>query len=186
MEETEDVGEYEDDGIAPIFKKAKAKVKPKPMVVDKHTLYEPEIRLKVGAQVMLLYNLCPEFGLVNGSRGVVKEFTADGLPRVQFASFGDNLKTIDRHEWKNEDSPMVKRQLPLRLAYALTIHKAQGASLDSALVDIGTSTFEYGQAYVALSRVRNVEGLYVHELDRRAFRVHPAVRNFYDSLLPKE
>ena len=161
------------------------KTKPKPMVVEKHSLYEPEIRLKVGAQVMLLHNLSPDFGLVNGSRGVVKEFTSDGLPRVQFASF-ETLKTIDRHEWRNEDSPMVRKQIPLRLAYALTIHKAQGASLDSALVDIGASTFEYGQAYVALSRVRSLEALYVHELDRRAFRVHPAVKEFYRGLRSEE
>jgi len=192
MEETEFVarseGESEDDGIAAIFKKckkAKAKEKAKPMVVEKHSLYEQEIRLKVGAQVMLLYSLSPKFGLVNGSRGVVREFTSDGLPRVQFASF-EYLKTIDRHKWRNEDSPMVKSQIPLRLAYALTIHKAQGASLDSALVDIGTSTFEYGQAYVALSRVRSLEALYVHELDRRAFKVHPAVKEFYRSLRSDE
>jgi ATP-dependent DNA helicase PIF1 len=111
----------------------------------------------------------------------VRGFTSDGLPRVQFASF-DGLKTIERHEWTNEESLIVRKQIPLRLAYALTIHKAQGASLDSALVDIGEATFEYGQAYVALSRVRSLEALFVHELDRRAFRVHKDVKEFYESL----
>jgi len=65
------------------------------------------------------------------------------------------------------------------VAYALTIHKAQGASLDSALVDVGPSTFECGQAYVALSRVRNLESLFVFEISPRAFRAHPAVKAFY-------
>ena len=186
MEESAFVAQYESEsdgeGLAPIFRKHKKKVvKAKPMVVDKHSLYEPEIRLKVGAQVMLLHNLSPELGLVNGSRGVVKEFTSDGLPRVQFTSL-ETLKTIEHHEWTNEESLIVRKQIPLRLAYALTIHKAQGASLDSALVDIGEATFEYGQAYVALSRVRSLEALYVHELDRRAFRVHKDVKEFYESL----
>ena len=181
IEETEIHTLSDDTGEEEGSSKKGKKTKPKPMVVEKHSLYEPEIRLKVGAQVMLLHNLSPDFGLVNGSRGVVKEFTSDGLPRVKFASF-DTLKTIDRHEWRNEDSPMVRKQIPLRLAYALTIHKAQGASLDSALVDIGSSTFEYGQAYVALSRVRSLEALYIHDLDRRAFRVHPAVKEMYETL----
>jgi len=157
------------------------KKKPKPMIVDKLTMYEPEVCLKVGAQVMLLHNLDPENGLVNGSRGVVEGFTTDGLPRVKFASL-EYARTVDRHQWTTEDSPVIREQIPLRLAYALTIHKAQGASLDSALIDVGPSTFEYGQAYVALSRVRSLEALYVHDLDRGAFRVHPAVREFYRGL----
>jgi ATP-dependent DNA helicase PIF1 len=70
----------------------------------------------------------------------------------------------------------------LRVAYAITIHKAQGASLDSALVDVGPSTFEYGQAYVALSRVRSLESLFVFEIAPKAFRAHPAVKAFYAGL----
>jgi len=161
--------------------KMKGEKKAKPMMVDKLTLYESEVCLKIGAQVMLLHNLDPEDGLVNGSRGVVEGFTSEGLPRVKFASL-EYARTIDRHQWTTEDSPIIREQIPLRLAYALTIHKAQGASLDSALVDIGSSTFEYGQAYVALSRVRSLEALYVHELDRKAFLVHPAVREFYKGM----
>jgi len=80
----------------------------------------------------------------------------------------------------------VKRnQVPLRLAYALTIHKAQGASLDSALVDVGPSTFECGQAYVALSRVRSLEALFVYEISQKAFRAHPVVKAFYTGLYEK-
>jgi len=147
--------------------------------LDKDAPYVPTLRLKVGAQVMLLHNMNPELGLVNGSRGVVKGFDTDGVPIVKFMSCLENRR-VEYAQWESDgDIPVVRKQIPLRLAYALTIHKAQGASLDSALVDIGTSTFEYGQAYVALSRVRSLEALYVHELDRRAFKVHPAVKEFY-------
>ena len=154
--------------------------------LDKDAPYVPSLSLKVGAQVMLLHNMNPELGLVNGSRGVVKGFDTDGVPIVKFIACLENRR-VEPAQWESDgDVPVVRKQIPLRLAYALTIHKAQGASLDSALVDIGASTFEYGQAYVALSRVRSLEALYVHELDRRAFRVHPAVKEFYRGLRSEE
>jgi ATP-dependent DNA helicase PIF1 len=146
--------------------------------LDKDAPYEKEVCLKVGAQVMLLANLNQEAGLINGSRGVVKGFS-DGLPVVQFASMTVPVKL---HQWRAEDVQIEREQIPLRLAYALTIHKAQGASLDSAFIDIGSSTFEYGQAYVALSRVRSLDALFVYDLDPKAFKVHPAVKAFYESL----
>jgi ATP-dependent DNA helicase PIF1 len=68
------------------------------------------------------------------------------------------------------------------LAYAVTIHKCQGATLDSALIDIGRSTFEMGQAYVALSRVKSLDSLYIYDLEVDAFRAHPKVLEFYNSL----
>ena len=64
-------------------------------------------------------------------------------------------------------------------------HNCQGSTLDSALVDIGSGIFEYGQAYVALSRVRSLEALYVHDFDKTAFRAHPKVKEFYSKLLTK-
>jgi ATP-dependent DNA helicase PIF1 len=149
--------------------------------LDKDGPYETHLVLKVGAQVMLVANLSPETGLVNGSRGVVERFEG-GLPYVKFLSTYGLIK-VDYHKWESEgDVPLYREQIPLRLAYALTIHKAQGASLDSALVDIGRNTFEYGQAYVALSRVRSLEALYVYDIDPVAFRVNPAVRDFYNGL----
>jgi len=148
--------------------------------LDKDAPYEPTLTLKVGAQVMLVHNTNPDLGLVNGSRGVVTGFDAiDGVPRVKFMSCFDPRR-VEVATWESDgDHPVKRKQIPLRLAYALTIHKAQGASLDSALIDVGSATFEYGQAYVALSRVRSLEALYVHDIERAAFRVHPAVKEFY-------
>ena len=147
--------------------------------LDKDANYVVELTLKVGAQVMLITNLDQEKGLVNGSRGVVTGFR-DNLdwPIVIFKN-GQQL-AIEPFIWKSEHEPPIERsQIPLRLAYSLTIHKAQGATLDCSLIDIGVSTFEYGQAYVALSRAKNLEGLYIHEVSASAFRAHPLVKKFY-------
>ena len=150
--------------------------------MDKDAPYEAHLELKEGAQVMLVWNMDPDSGLVNGSRGVVARFSeATGWPIVRFAS-GLTVE-VKPHQWESDtDPPFWREQIPLRLAWASTIHKAQGASLDSALVDIGRATFEYGQAYVALSRVRSLEGLWVYDLDAAAFKVHPAVEAFYREL----
>jgi ATP-dependent DNA helicase PIF1 len=156
--------------------------------LDKDAPYEPELRLKLKAQVMLLTNQDPAAGLVNGSRGVVTGFSPDGLPLVKFLNGPPFAARVEWASWSSdgerEDEQVFREQIPLRLAYALTIHKAQGASLDSALVDVGPSTFEYGQAYVALSRVRSLEALYIYEIHPRAFKAHPAVKEFYASLEP--
>jgi ATP-dependent DNA helicase PIF1 len=149
--------------------------------MDRDGPYMAELILAVGAQVMLLTNMDHEAGLVNGSRGVVTGFEPSGAPLVQFKS-GVPI-VISSTSWESEELEGVgRKQIPLKLAYAITIHKAQGATLDCALIDIGTSTFEYGQAYVALSRVKNLESLYVWDVEPTAFKAHPKVTAFYDSL----
>ena len=149
--------------------------------MDRDAQYMTELVLAVGAQVMLLTNLDSEAGLVNGSRGVVVGFEPSGTPLVQFLS-GTSIP-IPYSTWESEEiEGLMRKQIPLRLAYAITIHKAQGATLDSALIDIGTNTFEYGQAYVALSRVKNLQSLYVWDVEPTAFKAHPKVVEFYNSL----
>lgn len=151
-------------------------------MLDKDSSYEPELHLKVGAQVMLIHNKDPEAGLINGSRGVVTGFSEAGLPLVRFVSFPAAIP-VPPHAWEDDGEPPLKReQIPLRVAYAVTIHKAQGASLDSALVDVGKATFETGQAYVALSRVRSMGALWIYDIDPGAFRVHADVKAFYEEL----
>lgn len=151
--------------------------------LDNDANYAPHLELCIGAQVMLLVNMDIEAGLVNGSRGIVVEFRAkDLIPIVEFRN-GDHVP-IERHRWTSRDSSAVHReQIPLRVAYAITIHKSQGATLDCALVDIGSSTFEFGQAYVALSRVRDLESLYIHTLESARIRAHPTVIRYYEELL---
>jgi ATP-dependent DNA helicase PIF1 len=107
------------------------------------------------------------------------------MPVVEFKS-GDR-RIIDYNTWEVQDFPgVLRKQIPLKLAYAVTIHKAQGATLDCALIDVGDRTFEYGQAYVALSRCKDIESLYVHDLDAAAFRANPKVKEFYQSKQAEE
>jgi len=157
--------------------------------MDRDASYLKETEIALDAQVMLIVNLDMSFGLVNGSRGVVVGFTAgkNKFPIVEFLN--GEKRVMTPHRWLIEDystkeKKIYRTQVPLRLAYALTIHKSQGASLDSALVDIGSNTFEYGQAYVALSRVRSLDALYIHAFESKSFKAHPRVKDFYMSLLP--
>ena len=146
--------------------------------LDKDAPYRIDLELAVDAQVMLLHNLNPSAGLVNGSRGVVVEFDGEGNPLVEFLN-GTKL-VLGPHLWPLESGSEVGReQIPLRLAWACTIHKAQGATLDSALIDVGDNTFEAGQAYVALSRVKSIDALYIHDLKADAFWTHSQVTDFY-------
>ena len=94
---------------------------------------------------------------------------------------------IEKHAWEYDDPKAIvqRKQIPLKLAWAITIHKSQGASLDYAFVDIGKNIFEYGQTYVALSRIRTLEGLFLIAFDRNKIKSHPKVISFYNSLLKK-
>lgn len=150
---------------------------------DNEAPYLLELELAQDTQVMLIANMDMNLGLVNGSRGVVIGFCqATQLPIVEFVN--GVVKTIGTHSWPIEEYEFISRsQIPLRLGYACTIHKGQGSSLDSALVDIGSGNFEFGQAYVALSRCRSLEALYVYDFDPISFRAHPKVNEFYDKLI---
>lgn len=158
-------------------------------IMDRDASYLKEAEIALDAQVMLIVNLDMSFGLVNGSRGVVVGFTVgkNKFPIVEFLNGEKRIMSPHRwlvEEYSTKEKKIYRTQVPLRLAYALTIHKSQGASLDSALVDIGSNTFEYGQAYVALSRVRSLDALYIHAFESKSFKAHPRVKDFYMSLIP--
>lgn len=142
------------------------------------SLLAPEtLVLKKGAEVMFVANNFAA-GFVNGSRGRVLEFR-DNLPIVQLMSDGRAIK-VDRHSWAlTEDGKKRAEvvQLPLRLAWAITIHKSQGMSLDAAEIDLGKS-FTPGMGYVALSRVRTLDGVYLTGLNAMAMRLHPDIFAF--------
>ena len=150
--------------------------------LDKDAPYDAALELAVGAQVMLVSNIDQERGLVNGARGVVTGYSPAGLPMVRFVSTLGSV-VVDRVNWWLDDFDGIGRaQIPLKIAYALTVHKSQGATMDSALISIGSSTFEYGQAYVALSRVKSLESLYLHSFNPGQICCHPAVKRFYEGL----
>lgn len=149
--------------------------------LDKEGPYTPSLSLKKKAQVMLIFNMNQDHGLVNGARGVVEGFDEEGHPIVKFKN--GVVCSIPPTSWISQELEGVgRKQIPLKVAYAITVHKAQGATLDCALIDIGSSTFECGQAYVALSRVKNLSSLYVWDVEPSAFRAHPKVQEFYRQL----
>ena len=142
------------------------------------------VKLKIGAQVMCIVNIQLDNGdiLCNGARGVVLDMSPQGLPIVKYKN-GYQM-TMGYHVWPSEQIPGVGvSQIPLILAWALTIHKAQGATLDIAEVDAGSGIFECGQTYVALSRVKNIEGLYLSSFDANRIRINKRVQEFYEMLL---
>ncbi len=131
--------------------------------------------LKVGAKVMFTKNN-PKEGFVNGTLGTVEGFDKFvGLPFIR--TNDGRLIVADKMDWSVEENGKVRAtisQLPLRLAWAITVHKSQGMSLDEAVMDL-REVFEFGQGYVALSRVRRLKGLHLLGWNERAFQVHPDV-----------
>ena len=143
------------------------------------------LNLKVGANVMCTVNLDMEAGICNGSLGVVIDFeivpNSCPIPIVLFSN-GAKRHMMLKY-WQSEEYPTLAiAQIPLRLAWAMTIHKIQGATLPMAEIDIGYSIFEYGQTYVALSRVQNLEGLYLCGFQPEKIKVHPKVKAFYKNI----
>lgn len=136
----------------------------------------PEIlSLKVGAAVMFTKNH-PKKGFVNGTLGVVEGFNkTGGYPMVKTRN-GERIE-VEPMDWTLEENGKILAQIsqmPLRLAWAITVHKSQGMNLDEAVMDL-SDVFEFGQGYVALSRIRRLSGLYLMGWNERAFQVHPAI-----------
>jgi len=146
---------------------------------------EKEMKLKVGAQVMCIINIKSETGdilICNGSQGIITEFCElTSCPKVKY---NNGIKMImTRHNWASDKIPGIGvSQVPLILSWALTIHKSQGATLDAAEIDVGSGIFECGQTYVALSRVKSLEGLYLTSFDAKRIRINKKVKEYYESL----
>lgn len=144
----------------------------------KKSCLSPEaLELKIDAMVMCTKNNF-EAGYVNGTLGRVVDFDkAEGYPVIETAE-GKKI-TIKPVSWSvNEDNKVLAEitQVPLRLAWAITVHKSQGMSLDAAEVDL-SKAFVYGQGYVALSRVRSLVGLKLLGMNPQALNVDPKVVN---------
>ena len=148
--------------------------------IKESTLTEENLLLKKGAYVMCIANLDLGLGIANGTTGIVLDFTPEKLPIVQF----DKHKiVIGKKEWKSENVPGISVfQIPLILAWGITIHKAQGLTLDKAIVDIGKDLFEAGQMYVALSRIKSLEGVYLKEFNINNLKINYKVLSYYKVL----
>lgn len=140
---------------------------------------DQKLQLCIDAQVILTVNLDIENGLINGSRGVVKQFTLNGLPVVTFMN-GITV-TIDYFTCSIEERSVEVcsySQIPLMLGWAITIHRSQGMTLDFVITDL-SNLFDYGQGYVTLSRIRNLNSLYITNIDFSKIKCNPKVVDFY-------
>ncbi|PKI33626.1 hypothetical protein CRG98_045982 [Punica granatum] len=154
-----------------------------------------EIFLCEGARVMFVKNVDTSCGLINGATGTIIRFMEDKagvssnvcqgggvLPVVKFDS--GQIIVVEPETWCLMEANTVvarRRQIPLILAWALSIHKCQGMTLDRAHMDLSRA-FGYGMVYVALSRVRNLTGLYLSGLNPSKIKARPKVLKFYERI----
>ena len=133
---------------------------------------EAKLSLAVGAQVMLRRNIDTKTGLVNGAIGTVLSIAAQHVI-VQFDNIAEprKIEKVKSRFMVMKNIYVYRKQFPLILAYAVTIHKCQGLSLDCAIIDLSAEVFSDGMAYVALSRVRSLDGLFLTAFDPHSIRV---------------
>jgi hypothetical protein len=144
--------------------------------LKRNCLAQEGLKLKIGAEVMFIKNH-PLGKYVNGTRCLVVGFekSENAWPIVK--TYDNKIITACAEDWVLEDNGIVRAsitQVPLRLAWALTIHNSQGMTLDAAEIDLGDA-FEPGMGYVALSRVRTLNGLKLMNLNEMALKVHPKI-----------
>jgi ATP-dependent DNA helicase PIF1 len=157
--------------------------------LKKNCIASDILRLKVGAQVMMIKNTYQKEGIINGSLGIIKDFSAKkNYPLVEFAN--GKIITISPEEWLIERFDEVTKtmkteagvkQIPLILAWAMTIHKSQGLTLDKISCDL-SDIFSPGQAYVALSRARSLEGIFIESINFDRISANQDATKYYENL----
>lgn len=146
---------------------------------DKSGRYDPKLVLRVGAQVMITANIDLAKGIANGTRGVIRELNKDW---VKVSLKDGTLYKVKKYVFETAHNKVGRKQLPLILAWAITIHKSQGQTIDYAEIDLGSRIFANGQAYVALSRVRSLDGLFIRSFTSGSIRTSEKVINFAKSI----
>ena len=149
--------------------------------VSSCTSFASVLTIAEKAQVVFTANISPQ--VVNGTRGVVTGFTADRRPIVKLFNGMEITVPIwqraKRMDVTREMPCLVFEQIPLQLAWALTIHKSQGMSLDFAKLDLGRAVFSHGQGYVALSRLKTPEGMVLMDFHPEGVTANPEIVKWY-------
>ncbi len=145
----------------------------------KDSLIEDNLILKKGCFVMCIFNLDFDSGIVNGTQGIVIDFNkSTGYPIVKFNN--GIIHYMEPNTWAFDNYSIT--QIPLILAYSLTVHKMQGSSIEKLAIDIGKHIFECGQSYVALSRCTNSKYLHISSFEPDRIKVNDKVTNFYNEI----
>lgn len=146
--------------------------------LQRNILAPETLELKVGAEVMFVANNFGD-GFFNGTRGTVVGFDKKSKWPIIKTKAGRRI-AVEPHIWAIKEDERVLAsvtQTPLRLAWAITIHKSQGMSLDAAEIDL-SQTFQPAMGYVALSRVRSLDGLYLRGINDMALTMHEEIYEF--------
>jgi len=173
--------DYEKTSLFALLLKSNEQLKKDYDFLASNILAERCLKLKIGTHVMCIANInCNgELQIANGSQGVVVSFNEKKLPFVKFNNIDEPI-LIDYYIWKSEFNKRVGlMQIPLIYSWAITIHKSQGLTLENAIIDIGSNIFADGQTYVALSRVKSLDGLYLTSFDCSKIKCNPLVKKFY-------
>ncbi|MFT4718174.1 MAG: ATP-dependent DNA helicase PIF1 [Rickettsiales bacterium] len=157
--------------------------------LKKNCLVNENLELKIGAQIMMLKNTHQKHGIINGSLGIVKDFhVKTGYPIVKFNN--DKIITITPEIWSSEKFDKTENkikieasieQIPLILSWAITIHKSQGMTLDKIKCNL-SNVFSEGQIYVALSRVKTIDGLFITNIDFNKIKSNSNITQFYRNI----
>jgi ATP-dependent DNA helicase PIF1 len=157
--------------------------------IKRNCLAQENLRLKVGAQVMMIKNTYQKEGIINGSLGVIRDFSSKkSYPLVEFSN--GKVITIGPEEWLVERFDEVRKemvieasidQIPLILAWAITIHKSQGLTLEKISCDL-SEIFSPGQIYVALSRARSLSGVFIESINFNRISCDAEAVRFYKNL----
>jgi ATP-dependent exoDNAse (exonuclease V) alpha subunit len=134
----------------------------------------------VGDQVVVTANIDQESGIVNGTRGVVIDVKSRSVIIKKINGVSLEIKYFK--STNAEDSNLSVMYIPLKLAYALSIHKSQGMTLDAIEIDIGSKIFAAGQAYTALSRAQSLSSVKIKSISKKSFIIHPDVLQFYEKI----
>jgi len=139
------------------------------------------LSLKKGALVMCTVNIDMDKGVCNGTCGMVIDILENARGTIPVIKFNNGIvRSFEPYFWQSEDIPtLAVGNIPLILAWAMTIHKSQGVSLEYAQLDLGNTIFADGQTYVGLSRVKTIEGLYLSAFNPLRIRANPLVKEFY-------
>ena len=157
------------------YKNAKSK-----KYADKMKIPE-KLKLCIGSQVMVTRNIDIENDIINGTRGVIISMETN---YVNIQLMNQQEYTIKPMKIGSFDEPDIEIEyIPLKLAWAITIHKSQGTTLDCAEIDLGNNIFQPGQAYTALSRVKDLNSVHIVDISKKSFKTHPEVKDFYNKLL---
>ena len=137
-----------------------------------------DITLTIGAQIMVIRNISIDAKLYNGTRGIV---CAMKDKEVIIRDINDNLHTIEYYSDINQNNKSkIVSFMPLKLAYAMSIHKSQGSSIDYLEIDLGDDIFISGQLYTALSRATNINNIKIVNLSKNSFMKNNKVKKFYE------